>query len=129
MSRQKVMRKAFKYPETFGRSVEEHIYHCLNMLRQDLMCKADDTPMPSANKSHVIGNNQVMQCRDWSRLVAWSNHPDHNACFELYSDYTPVAHSLEQYAHCPQGSPYFPVMKEYFERHGHKPIVDDQLGA
>ena len=108
---------------------DEHIYHCLNMLRQDLMCKADDTPMPSADKPHVIGDNQVMQCRDWSQLVAWSRYPDQNACFELFSDYRPVAHRLEQYAHCPEDSPYYPVMKEYFERHGHKSVYDDRIAA
>ena len=105
---------------------EEHIFHCLNMLRQDIMCKADDTPMPSANEPHVIGNNQVMQCRDLNQLVALSRHPDHHSCFKLFSDYKPVAHELEQYAFCPEDSPYRPVMEEYFERHAHKPLYDDQ---
>ena len=94
------------------------------MLRQDLMCKADDTPMPSADEPHAIGNNQVMQCRDWTQLVAWSHHPDHNACFRLFLDYRPVAHTLEEYASCPDDSPYYAVMKDCFRRHGHKPMDD-----
>ena len=100
---------------------EAHISHCLNMLRQDIICKEDDTLMPSVNEKHAIGNTQVMQCRDWNQLVAWSRYPDHDSCFKLFSDYKSVAHELEQYAFCSEDSPYRPVVKEYFERHGHKP--------
>lgn len=47
-----------------------HFYHCLYTLRQDLICLADDTPMPTVNAVHQIGNGQVPQCRDWEKLVA-----------------------------------------------------------
>ena len=119
---QKVLRQAFI---NFERGLEQtvssgHVNHCLDGIRQDVMCKADDTPMPITMVRHSVGNNQVMQCRDWNKLVAWSYAPERNACFRLLDDYKEIGHSLERHQFCPEGSEYYPVMKEYFEKHGHQ---------
>ncbi|TGO26868.1 hypothetical protein BPAE_0051g00030 [Botrytis paeoniae] len=45
----KVLRRAFIDYERGGEigSSAGHVHHCLDALRQDMMCNADDTPMPS----------------------------------------------------------------------------------
>lgn len=95
----------------------EHFHHCIDPLRQDLMCLADDTPMPTINELHKIGNGQ---CRDWDRLIAWMQEPERHACFRMLSDYRRVPHTLEQFAFCDKGSPHRAVADQYFEKWGHK---------
>lgn len=55
--------------------------------------------------------------RQWQNLVAWAYEPERHGCHRLLDDYRPIVHSLERYAFCPEGFPYYPVMKAYF---GHK---------
>ncbi|XP_014552011.1 hypothetical protein COCVIDRAFT_111433 [Bipolaris victoriae FI3] len=95
-----------------------HIYHCLDMLRQDIMCAADDTPMP-APLSHEAGDGQNRKCRDWNKLIAWARRPDQHACYE-FDDYREATNTLENFAFCPPSSPYQGVQRAYFEHHGHK---------
>ncbi|CAK47177.1 hypothetical protein AAWM_04785 [Aspergillus awamori] len=96
-----------------------HIEHCLDSLRQDLMCKADDTPMPSLQLLNGGGEGQQMQCKDFDKLVAWSKAPERNACYKRLTDYKPIVHSIERYAFCPEDSEHYPTMSKYFEEHGH----------
>lgn len=97
-----------------------HVDHCLDSLRQDIMCKADDTPMPSINQAHKTGDGQIMQCRDWDALVGWARHPDRHSCFEHIDEYRDPLHKLEQFAFCPETHPSRAVMEAYFEKLGHK---------
>ena len=97
-----------------------HILHCLDGLRQDLKCKADDTPMPSRILRHGIGDHQVHMCRNWEKLIAWTQAPERNACYRQLDDYQVVEHSLERHAFCPKDSPYYSVMTAYFNKFGHK---------
>lgn len=96
----------------------DHLFHCLDGLRQDIMCVADDTPMPAA-KTHHIGDGQIRLCRDWNKLLAWSIQPEQNACHK-FDDYREATNTLELFAFCPPDSPYYPVMESYFQIHGHK---------
>lgn len=84
------------------------------------MCLADDTPMPTINKVHHIGNGQVRQCHDWNRLVAWTQEPERHACYHMLDDYRKVPHTLEQFDYCAEGSQYTVVAKQYFKQNGHK---------
>ena len=93
----------------------EHYQHCLDALRQDIMCIADDTPMHGVI-GRGIGDGQVVQCRDWNKLIAWTQAPKRNACYRSLDDYRTVAHSLERHAFCPEGSPYYEVSRAYFQR-------------
>ncbi|KAL9005344.1 MAG: hypothetical protein Q9188_001885 [Gyalolechia gomerana] len=97
-----------------------HFHHCLDTLRQDMMCLADDTPMPTINKIHHIGNRQIRQCRDWDKLVAWTQEPERHACYRMLDDYRKVPHTLEQFDYCDKESQYLPVAEHYFEQYGHK---------
>ncbi|KAJ5405736.1 fluconazole resistance protein 1 [Penicillium sp. CMV-2018d] len=73
-----------------------HIEHCLDTLRQDLMCKADDTPMPSLELVNAAGEGQVLKCKNFDKLVAWAKHPDRDACYKRGNDYEPPLHSIDR---------------------------------
>ncbi|KAK1139856.1 hypothetical protein N8T08_011101 [Aspergillus melleus] len=119
----KVMRRSFHDLRTDGESPIPvgHVEHCLDSLRQDLMCAADDTPMPSLELLNGSGEGQMMQCKDFDKIVAWTQAPERNACYKrlITSDYRPIVHSIERYAFCPADSPHFAAMSRYFEEHGH----------
>lgn len=97
-----------------------HFHHCLDTLRQDIMCLADDTLMPTINAIHQIGNGQARQCRDWDKLVAWTQEPERHACFRMLDDYRKVPNTLEEFAFCKKDSQYYSVAEAYFEENGHR---------
>ncbi|KAF1832568.1 hypothetical protein BDW02DRAFT_423229 [Decorospora gaudefroyi] len=106
-----------------------HIYHCLDGLRQDIMCTADDTPMPAPAEHHG-GDGQIRQCRDWDKLIAWARRPDQHACYE-FDDYREATNTLENFAFCPPDSPYRDFQQAYFKYHGHRdayePSDDEEI--
>ncbi|KAI4184176.1 MAG: hypothetical protein LQ346_006150 [Caloplaca aetnensis] len=102
----------------------EHYQHCLDSLRQDIICHADDTPMPGIIGRH-LGDGQTTMCRDWNKLIAWTQAPQQQACYHSLDDYRTVEHSLERHAFCPVDSEYYEVQTAYFERWGHvDPFVE-----
>jgi hypothetical protein len=102
-----------------------HTYHCLDILRQDIMCRPDDTPMPTEQGRHKIGDGQKRKCKDWSALVAWTQDAKREACFKMFSDYRRM-HTLEQFAFCNEGSRYTETMERYFREHGHQSLYLDE---
>ncbi|KAL8830370.1 MAG: hypothetical protein Q9191_001480 [Dirinaria sp. TL-2023a] len=84
-----------------------HVNHCLDAIRQDIMCNADDTPrytgfLPKNPKVPSSGLGQVRMCRDWKKLERWAE--EHSACYryrpvETLEDGIP----LESFKHCPNG--------------------------
>ncbi|KAJ4293062.1 hypothetical protein N0V90_008344 [Kalmusia sp. IMI 367209] len=126
----KIIRKAVKSFDHTGTWIgsREHLYHCLNTIRQDIMCKPDDTIMTTGNKPHVIGDDQTVWCRNWDALVHWAQDPYRHACYKIFDDDKPVAHSLELYAYCPVESPHYQTMKAYFEKHGHRTAFGKSYG-
>lgn len=117
---QKLIRKAIvsKHNNDSQTFNLHHLLHCLDGLRQDVLCTADDTPMPALTAHHV-GDGQLRQCRNWNKLRAWATRKDQHAC-HAFNDYREATNTLELFAHCPEDSPYRPVMEAYFEYHGHK---------
>ena len=117
------MRRSFHDLQATGESPipSGHVEHCLDSLRQDLMCTANDTPMPSLELLNGSGEGQMMQCKDFDKLVAWTQDPERNACYKRLttSDFKPIVHSIERYAFCPADSQHFTAMSRYFEEHGH----------
>ena len=79
-----------------------HVHHCLDVLRQDIMCTADDTPMPGVALPHTVGDGMVMQCRNWDKLIEWSQHRERNACYHRITDYGGIKRPIEMYANCPE---------------------------
>lgn len=55
-----------------------HATHCLDAMRQYVMCTADDTPLPTTD-GMPPGNGQSRKCRSWASLRDWAH--DHSACF------------------------------------------------
>jgi hypothetical protein len=95
-----------------------HVFHCIDSLRQDIICAADDTPLPLAQE-HKFGDGQLQRCRNWSQMVDWARHPERHACFR-WDDYREATNTLELFAFCPDGSPYKPTMEAHFAYKGHR---------
>lgn len=55
-------------------SSTRHFGHCVELLRQSLMCLADTT-IETKNKvtKGVQGFGVQHQCRDWNQLLEWTN--------------------------------------------------------
>jgi len=97
-----------------------HINHCLDVLRQSIMCTANDLPMNTVHgPDDLLGDGQVMQCRSWDKLTRWAQDPEREACYRSLDEYHEVKNGLELYAFCPKDSPYYERMSEYFEKNGH----------
>ncbi|TVY16640.1 Phenylalanine aminomutase (L-beta-phenylalanine forming) [Lachnellula arida] len=99
-------------PQTSG---ESHILHCLDQLRADVECSADDTlrwATPDRSKSTAVG--QTRQCRSFDELKAWTiAYPGcyrfGNATFEDAQD-----SQVPRKRYCPEGSPELDVVRSYF---------------
>ncbi|KAF2204313.1 hypothetical protein GQ43DRAFT_438035 [Delitschia confertaspora ATCC 74209] len=117
----KFIRRAFvdyergKAPTLNGR----HVHHCLDTLRKDVTCIADDTLMPTGEEARSIGDGQQLMCRDFGKLVEWIYDPERHACHRALDDYRSITHPLERYAFCPKDSKYYNVMMDYFTENGH----------
>jgi len=59
----------------------QHVLHCLDQLRQDVQCNADDTPRwAHYDGTPGTGEGQIKMCKDWNALAKWGLQ--HTACFE-----------------------------------------------
>ena len=93
----------------------EHSNHCLDWLRGDVMCRADDTPLYTT-RSMVPENGigQSRQCRDWSKLETWARK--HHSCYR-YGDFVvedKLPSQLGRFKYCPSDSPYLPAVRKHF---------------
>ena len=79
-----------------------HVTHCLDALRQDIICNADDTPRYTGLEL-ASGIGQVKICRDWAKLEKWAN--EHSACYRYNAsaEYNNGV-ALSQFQYCPDGS-------------------------
>ncbi|KAF4635678.1 hypothetical protein G7Y89_g2405 [Cudoniella acicularis] len=128
----KSMRKAYiEYERGLTPTIHAgHFHHCIDALRQDVLCYADDTPMPMHDFPNKVGNNQIRTCRNFDRLIEWTREPERHACYHRWSDYKGMPkNKLEMFAFCDKDSEYHPLMKAYFEKFGHKPLygADDHF--
>jgi hypothetical protein len=82
-----------------------HISHCLDALRRQVLCDADDTPRAVQRElDGVSGVGQYRQCRDWSRLEEWAK--GHTACYKRPDRPIEGLLNLEKYKHCLKDSGY-----------------------
>lgn len=89
----------------------EHVTHCLNVLREEVMCNADDTPRYTGRlnsekgKEHpTSGIGQARMCNDWGKLRSWA--VAHSGCFRAVNESTPNFPTIERYKFCPKGMNY-----------------------
>ena len=90
-----------------------HINHCLDALRQDIICNADDTPRyTTSTLDPESGVGQLRRCRSWDQLQQWSR--GRTACFRNVQEGERIR-EIERYKFCPPGSPSLPKIRAYFK--------------
>lgn len=94
-----------------------HVEHCMDALRQDIICHADDTPMymwrdKAPGSLNLTAQGQVRMCRDWNALEKYVG--DHPGCFAYLNETEGVSREIERYQFCPQDSPFAENMRKYF---------------
>lgn len=91
-----------------------HILHCLDSLRADVLCAADDTPLSLGPRVPDEGKqmSHTRRCRDFTQLEGWA--VEKSACFEGLEPGEDGYRTLEEWRHCPEDSPYRSVVEEYF---------------
>lgn len=90
------------------------LLYCFDMVRQDVLCHADDTPMYTAPVGGELknGEGQSRICRDWDKLEEWAL--DNTACFAYINETQGVTNELERYKYCPKDSKFAPAMRNHF---------------
>lgn len=83
-----------------------HISHCLDQLRQDVICNADDTPRYAGYQDPPgTGAGQVRMCKDWTKLEKWAL--ERTACFK-HEDEVP-GQMIDRFKFCPDGRVLWPT--------------------
>ncbi|KAH3910656.1 hypothetical protein HBI56_189990 [Parastagonospora nodorum] len=59
----------------------QHVAHCLDVLRQDVMCGADDTPTAFHGHGKKREGQEERMCRSWEGLVEWAGGEGRGGCF------------------------------------------------
>ncbi|KAI0397928.1 hypothetical protein F5Y17DRAFT_254992 [Xylariaceae sp. FL0594] len=83
-----------------------HISHCLDALRRQIVCDADDTPRATDRRPEAVaGLGQHRMCRDWTALEAFARR--HTACYARPENAEwDGPKKLDRFKHCPPGSGY-----------------------
>ncbi|KAE8140862.1 hypothetical protein BDV38DRAFT_279838 [Aspergillus pseudotamarii] len=92
-----------------------HILHCLDSIRVETMCAADDTLryIPLNNVSgYKPGDGQKRKCRDWHQMQSFVDK--HDPCYRYVFPGDDTVSNLERFKYCPNNSSYLPKIREYF---------------
>lgn len=94
-----------------------HILHCVDALRVEVMCHADDTlryiPINGdPPDGRYPGDGQTRTCRDWSVVTAFVEA--HDPCYRFENPTDDDYPNLERFKFCPEGSEYLPLIRQYF---------------
>ncbi|TGJ80465.1 hypothetical protein E0Z10_g8297 [Xylaria hypoxylon] len=83
-----------------------HISHCLDALRRQIICDADDTPRATDRRVEVVsGLHQHRQCRSWEQLEEFAKR--HTACYKRPENPDETSWSkVDRFKHCPPDSGY-----------------------
>lgn len=122
MKTEKLLRRSIS---EFRREVTQtvprhHINHCLEALRQHVMCVASDLPIAATKGAMEGGHVGAKECRNWQKLEAWATDPERDACWKMIDEYKTTKHDIEKFAFCEQGSRYHSKMEKYFDENGHR---------
>ncbi|KAF4626049.1 hypothetical protein G7Y89_g12113 [Cudoniella acicularis] len=89
----------------------KHVVHCLDVLRSEVMCTADDTPLGFRfQEINQTERAPKRKCRDWNKLVEYAT--ENSACFRRYDPSDPRYDTFEEFMFCPPGSPYNAVIEK-----------------
>lgn len=90
-----------------------HIIHCLDALRRDVLCNADDIPRyTTPDPSPETGNGQPRMCRSWDKMHDCAKQ--HNACHRYIHEQSSNYPEVQRFVWCPEGSPYRKEVDKYF---------------
>ncbi|MCJ1477339.1 hypothetical protein MMC13_006010 [Lambiella insularis] len=91
----------------------DHLVHCLDILRQEIMCTAADTPI-AGKAAGGLGTNPTRLCRSWDALEAFAQQ--YNACYSFANESASAADlpRIERFRYCPPDSPYRAAMEAVF---------------
>ncbi|KAK2589607.1 hypothetical protein QQS21_012716 [Conoideocrella luteorostrata] len=97
--------KEYRHGEGQSRSWH-HISHCLDALRRQVICDADDTPRATDRRPEVVaGLGQYRMCRNWDALEDFAKR--HTACYKRPENAEwDGPKKLNRFKHCPEGSGY-----------------------
>lgn len=105
-----------EYREDRAQSLEyHHITHCLDQLRADVQCTADDTlRVTTPDMRPVTGEGQVRSCRSWDALQAWTL--ENQGCYRYGN---PSVEDVKQsqiprMRYCRDGTPDMDRVRDYF---------------
>ncbi|KAH7324811.1 hypothetical protein B0I35DRAFT_458478 [Stachybotrys elegans] len=84
----------------------QHISHCLDVLRRQILCDADDTPRATDRRAEIVaGLGQYRMCRSWDALEEFAKK--HTACYKRPNGVEwDGPKKLDRFKHCPPGSGY-----------------------
>lgn len=87
---------------------QSHMMHCIDVLREETMCAADDTPRYTGRVNSEVGkkvatsgNGQKRMCRDWGTLADWAK--ENSACYRYVNKTDPDFPEIDRYKYCPDG--------------------------
>lgn len=92
-----------------------HHIHCLDALRENALCSADDTLRPAGTgvaKPQDPRNPPRKQCRDRAQLERWALQ--NSACFKRFPDNDSARKTLKEWTWCPDQSMYSENIKAIF---------------
>ena len=82
--------------------------HCLNVLRDSVMCNADDTPLYTGRLHNEryeavpkAGIGTMKMHRDWRKLQEFAR--EHSACWRRVNIDDPNFPEIERFKYCPDG--------------------------
>ncbi|KAJ5729939.1 uncharacterized protein N7483_004447 [Penicillium malachiteum] len=82
-----------------------HVIHCMDALRRQVLCDADDTPRATERRAEVVtGVGQHRMCRRWDELVDFAKQ--HTACYKRPERPDESPNILDRYRNCPPNSGY-----------------------
>jgi hypothetical protein len=83
-----------------------HVSHCMDALRRQIICDADDTPRATERRPEIVsGLLQHRMCRSWDDLIAFSRK--HTACYKRPDKPgADIESKVDRYKHCPPGTNY-----------------------
>ena len=96
-------------PVSAHRMPYEHLLHCVDVLRNTVMCEADDQPLALTQvmfaeniTASAPSPGQITMCRDWDAMSAWSRA--HSACYRPGYRSQDGLDDIERFKNCPDGS-------------------------
>ncbi|KAI0157124.1 hypothetical protein GGR52DRAFT_577120 [Hypoxylon sp. FL1284] len=87
----------------------DHVIHCLDTMRADVMCQADDTILALEVPERAEKPPRRV-CRNWSQLEEFAVR--HSACFRRRAPGDPFFSSILEFMNCPPSSPYYAKVEE-----------------